>query len=507
MAKIRLNRARRLLVATGEAIRCAAQAGSVFPYDFSYEEEVPTRAGRVVRQRVHARLWSSADRFDEVPGPLASDPSLGTGTSVGQRAGAQFFVEHLRTDAVDSRLEPEPFWFLELFEHDVFTQTPDPDRLRKRGTFYERWGYETHARWLGGDVLGFSVEHGKRLARLRSRDNRVLFSAEGVYAACLFAHLVVRLMTVTGARLGEVQQVAQNPDCVKQLVNVGPKGATRWVLRLVPKGHTQRADYFIDEETKNALTEVVRYLREKHKVKQLPIVSQLEPKLSPDRYVLQWNGRSLTQGDLNALVRLLLHGLVVSETGNPAHLSTHILRHAFATELAELGVRIDVIAKLLNQRNTSTTRYYARPTEHQVMSAAELLFVDRIDVATEAKRSPAEIEHMLHQSEGKIGALTEVIGGTCTVANLCPAKFACIGCSGLAPDPAKRSQVERKMKWAAQQRTWAEGEDLCAEARQMRQIEQDCQLVLEEMELIEAARKDAEQLIVVQYGSSREEPV
>jgi len=57
------------------------------------------------------------------------------------------------------------------------------------------------------------------------------------------------------------------------------------------------------------------------------------------------------------------------------------------------------------------------------MEAAELVFVDRIDVAAEALRSPAEIGRMLTEAEGRVGALTEVIGGTCVVANLCPAKF------------------------------------------------------------------------------------
>lgn len=77
------------------------------------------------------------------------------------------------------------------------------------------------------------------------------------------------------------------------------------------------------------------------------------------------------------------------------------------------------------------------------MEAAELIFADRINVAEEALRSPAEIGRMLTDAEGQIGALTDVLGGTCVVGNMCPAKFACIGCAGNAPDPAKRSQVDR----------------------------------------------------------------
>jgi len=36
------------------------------------------------------------------------------------------------------------------------------------------------------------------------------------------------------------------------------------------------------------------------------------------------------------------------------------------------------------------------------MEAAEMVFVDRIDVAAEALRSPAEIGRMLNEAEGKV---------------------------------------------------------------------------------------------------------
>jgi hypothetical protein len=39
------------------------------------------------------------------------------------------------------------------------------------------------------------------------------------------------------------------------------------------------------------------------------------------------------------------------------------------------------------------------------MEAAEMVFVDRIDVAAEALRSPAEIGRMLTEAEGQVGAL------------------------------------------------------------------------------------------------------
>jgi hypothetical protein len=168
--------------------------------------------------------------------------------------------------------------------------------------------------------------------------------------------------------------------------------------------------------------------------------------------------------------------------------------------MAGLNVPVEVIAQILHHRNLETTRYYAKPTKQQVMKAAELLFVDRIDVAAESLRRPEEIGKMLREAEGQIGALTEVVGGTCVIGNMCPAKFACVGCSGNAPDPDRRGQIEAKRDWALVQITWAAKEGLPAEQRQMKRLVADCDEVLEEMTLIERARADSRQDLIVEAG-------
>jgi len=215
--------------------------------------------------------------------------------------------------------------------------------------------------------------------------------------------------------------------------------------------------------------------------------------------VFQWGGRLLNQCNLNSVIRFLLHGAIVrTADGQGVHLTSHILRHAFATEMAGMKVSVDVIAAMLHQRDTSVTKYYSQPTQTQVMEAAEMVFVDRIDVAAEALRSPAEIGRMLTEAEGKVGALTEVIGGTCVVANLCPAKFACIGCAGNAPDPEKRYQIEQKMTWAKEHALWSTREKLFPEERRLNQLVQDCELMLEEMRLIEQCQEDSLQEVQIE---------
>jgi len=269
---------------------------------------------------------------------------------------------------------------------------------------------------------------------------------------------------------------------------------------MFPKGCSERANYFIDEDTKNHIMKVVAFLRKTCDGPKIPKVPFYPAEKAPsDRYIVQWKGRLVSQGELSSILRFLLHGLVLNPVdGKGVHLTSHLLRHALATEMASLKVSVDVIAAILHQRDISVTKYYARPTTTQVMESMESLFVDRVDIAAEALRSPNEIGRMLKDAEGKVGALSEVLGGTCTVGNACPAKFACIGCVGNAPDPAKRHQVERKRAWAIEQASWARRQRLYAEERQMKRLIQDCDLLLEEMRLIECARGDSAQLIQIQ---------
>jgi hypothetical protein len=82
---------------------------------------------------------------------------------------------------------------------------------------------------------------------------------------------------------------------------------------------------------------------------------------------------------------------------------------------------------------------------------------------------------------------------------MCPAKFACVGCAGNAPDPAKRYQIEQKLAWAEEQIRYARRENLAAEEQKLRQLVADCRLVMEEMDLIEASRADGAQQVRVDH--------
>jgi integrase len=507
LARSRLNQIKRMHSACQQAAATVQAQRLSFPYRFSYEETAPLEGGRLLRQRVHMTLWDATSRWDRL---IELGYSSTIKPRLRRRLSGEFSsennclqVEHRRTELLESEVTPAEPWFLELCENYVFSDVNGTDLMRKRIEFYQRWGYDNSDHWyMPQRIVGWSY-HLAEWAWMREKGGHLLFSAEGLLIAAMFAHLAIRIQPITGARLGEIQQIAQNPDCIKQLVNVSPKGTARWLLRMVPKGAAERQNYFIDERTKDDLMEVISFLRNHTQAKKIPSVAPQYNKTPPDRYVFQWGGRLLNQCTLNSVIRFLLHGAVVrTSDGQGVHLTSHILRHAFATEMAGMNVSVDVIAAMLHQRDTSVTKYYSQPTQTQVMEAAEMVFVDRIDVAAEALRSPAEIGRMLAEAEGKVGALTEVIGGTCVVANLCPAKFACIGCAGNAPDPDKRYQIEQKMAWAREHSLWSTREKLFPEERRLNQLVQDCQLMLEEMSLIEQAQQDSLQTVQIETSES-----
>ncbi len=506
LAKVRCNQTRRLHTAVKTAIRLVTEGKYPLPYQFHYEETVATDSGRPIQQRVLLTLWDNATLFDHAQSLgftrnlIKAGRHRKRGTGRFARQTSRYHVQYRGVEPLGKSSRTEPFWFLDLYDNRVFSCQRTPETEEKREGFLKARGYRSRLPWefLPGLLKPIRRHTSAETQFLEHGHGYRFLHYEGIYAASLFGHLVVRMQTTTGARIGEVQQISQNPECIKQLVNVGPKAATRWLLRMFPKGRRERADFFIDNDTKDLLIEVLRFHREVSDLKKLPVIPTQSSRHPPDRYLLQWDGRFLDQSHLNTAIRFLLHNAVVDANGTCVDVTSHLLRHSFATEMAGLNVPVDVIAQILHHRNLNTTRYYSKPTRQQVMQAAELLFVDRIDIAVESLRHPKEIGRMLREAEGQIGALTEVVGGTCVIGNMCPAKFACVGCSGNAPDPDRRSQIQAKRDWALVQITWAAREGLAAEQRQMKGLVADCDQVLEEMTLIERARADSSQSVAVE---------
>src|SRR5881628_565395 len=132
---------------------------------------------------------------------------------------------------------PSTFWFLDFYDHHAFDERTSCEVVDGRQAFFARHGYTSRRSWehVPGLVKPIRRDMAREATFLHREHGYRFVHYEGIYATSL-CHLVVRMQTITGARIGEVQQIAQSPHCITQLVNVGPKSATRWILRMAPKG-------------------------------------------------------------------------------------------------------------------------------------------------------------------------------------------------------------------------------------------------------------------------------
>lgn len=201
----------------------------------------------------------------------------------------------------------------------------------------------------------------------------------------------------------------------------------------------------------------------------------------------------------------LLHGLVLhTREGQPVVLKPHLLRHAFATHAVQVEkIPLDVVGAWLKQKNLAVTDYYSQPTAGMVAAAADQYLsrvAAHIDVERAVLRSPEELRRLYEEARGRAGTLANVLGGQCVSHGFCTAKFACIGCAGKVPDPAKRHQVEAQRAWAVEQVRLATAEGLYPEARRMEQLLRDASAELKEMDLIERYRQDETRCAVIRLG-------
>jgi len=154
-------------------------------------------------------------------------------------------------------------------------------------------------------------------------------------------------------------------------------------------------------------------------------------------------GMIMDQCTLNSSIAIFCMELSFGLLWARHSLHSHILRHAFATEMASMKVSVDVIAALLHQRDTSSRSTIPSLLERR-MEAAEMVFVDRSTLAAEALRSPVEIGRMLNEAEGS-GRSHRGHRGNVRIANLCQLSrlhWVCWQCAR----PEKRYQIDRRWR-------------------------------------------------------------
>lgn len=67
---------------------------------------------------------------------------------------------------------------------------------------------------------------------------------------------------------------------------------------------------------------------------------------------------------------------ITTAAGMDDHVTSHVLRHTFGTELTRRGVDLVTVAELMGHASLETTRLYTRPSAADMQQAVDLLTVD-----------------------------------------------------------------------------------------------------------------------------------
>jgi hypothetical protein len=316
-----------------------------------------------------------------------------------------------------------------------------------------------------------------------------------IYNATLFGDAAVQIFTKTGARAHEFLQIRLEKAHL-QKIRIRD-GHDVVAFHAIPKGHRKERPFYIDERAMQSLHQWWKFQQEiGYKFGPVAPGITYSHKLKPANYLWQQNGRILQVASVNDAIDFVISGTpLLRVDGSRIKVTSHILRHTFATELRSQDVPIDVLALLLNQSDTSVTAYYSKPTPAMLAEYQRRIFEATSDLTRTHRRSGREIEIQLQEAANKVGALVPVVGGTCTVASSCPGSFACLGCFGNAPDPKKREQVIEYRTHYASMSESARRSGLLHEERKAMKIVSNCDDMLAEMDSILAS------------GSSRTQPL
>ena len=183
-----------------------------------------------------------------------------------------------------------------------------------------------------------------------------------------------------------------------------------------------------------------------------------------------------------------------TQEGQPVVFKTHLFRHAFATEAVQRQeIPIDIVAKILHQRDLNVTRYYSEPTPSQVaekMGELHDVIANYVDLDEAILRSPEELQREWEEYKAKVGVYNNVLGGTCVTDKVCPVKMACLGCVAKILQPEKKHELLETIELSKDMEKRFVSMGLTIEVNKAKQMQKLARNELKEIELIEKYQEE-----------------
>ncbi|MDY8166627.1 tyrosine-type recombinase/integrase [Bacillus thuringiensis] len=497
-ANFRWNQMKRLREAFLTACKQAEQGDVKLPLEFHYEE--PNRIG----ERFYFRLWDKSsfvfyhkETFTE---SIVNSAQKRKGTY--SKENNHYFVEFLKAERLEDDDVAEGLWITEILQEDVLgnwsINETEKEIKRKRELLFS-WGYGEEGT-KNNPVPFYSMHKGilspsTFVSLYSGKAEGILFDIEPFYVATTFGLLAVDILTTTGARLNELLQLNSKKDYLKAIkIN----GDLKFSFKAIPKGRDKLEPYPISKQTFQLIKRVNLMLKEHYKGAIPSVMYRGDRKHlfpEPQPYFFQYNGKSLNRQSLTSCLRFLLHGLFFeTQEGQPVVLKTHLLRHAFATEAVQRQeIPIDIVAKILHQRDLNVTRYYSEPTPSQVAEKiGELhdVIANYVDLDEAILRSPEELQREWEEYKAKVGVYNNVLGGTCVTDKVCPVKMACLGCVAKIPQPEKKHELLETIELSKDMEKRFVSMGLTIEVNKAKQMQKLARNELKEIELIEKYQEE-----------------
>lgn len=497
-ANFRWNQMKRLRETFLMACKQAEKREVTLPIEFHYDE--PKRIG----ERFYFRLWdkSSFVLYQKEKFTESIVTSAEQRTRTYSKANNHYFVEFVKAERLEDDDVAEGLWFAEILQEGLlgrWEQNETEKEIERKRQLLNAWGYGEK-----GSISNPSPFHSYHKGVLSlsafvslhsDKVDGILFDVEAFYAASVFGLLAVDILTTTGARVNELLQINSAKDCLRAM-NVG--GDLKYSFYVIPKGRDTVESYTISKQTFDIIKRVNSMLKE-HYQGALPNVKyegdrkHLFPEPKP--YFFQYNKKGLKERTIHSCLRFLLHGLhFETQEGKPVILKTHLLRHAFATEAVQRQeIPVDIVAKILHQRDLNVTRYYSEPTPSQVAEKVEELhgvISNYVDLDEAILRSPEELQREWEEHKAKVGIYNNVLGGTCVTDKVCPIKMACLGCVAKIPQPEKKHELIETIELSKDREKRYASLGLTFEVNKAKQMRKLARNELKEIELIEKYREE-----------------
>ncbi|PEO35926.1 MULTISPECIES: site-specific integrase [Bacillus cereus group] len=497
-AHFRWNQMKRIYESFQKAIKRIKEQDIPLPMEFHYEE--PTRIG----ERFYFRLWDKRsfilhheEQFPETIVKQAQERK-----STYSKNNNYHFLEFVKSESLHGDDEVEGIWFTDLIENNVlgnFFQKATKEEIKQKQDFLKFWGYMDMSSesksppFASGhkDIISFSVF----LSRHKNNVKGIFFDVEPFYVGCTFGLLAIDILTTTGARINELLQISNTKECIQTKM---VKEKRHYSFYAIPKGRDVVEEFYVSKQTMQIIQTISRMLKD-HYGGKIPSVEyrydrkHLFPEEKP--YYFQYNHKAFKSNAVYACIRFLLHGLrFETQDGSPVIIKTHLLRHAFATEAVQRQkMPIDILAKILHQRDLTVTGYYSAPTPSQIAeSVGELQDVisSYVDIDDALLRSPKQLQKELTEYSEKVGVFNNVLGGTCVTDYVCPTKMACLGCKAKIPQPEQEHELLEAIKVAEDMEKRFKKIGLEIEVRKAKEMRKQAKIELKEIDLIKKYREE-----------------